>query len=347
MRGLNKGVMMNSLKKYISAFGLACLFTFLYACGSDESSYSPISSSYEASNAESAPESDQTPEPTSENEIEDPTAEPIVQDEIADPTPIQEDTESVILLADYAWMDPTKSEATIALQEFLEIEADGWYGIGTRSAHLAALEERGLSTGNVPTCDLTVGEELCGVQEGTPMENALATLIAGMGEPDNQSDWYFICYTNHKTYSWGSVTVYFREEPNQNAYAHWSIYNRFTASEGWQDPFPSQVKFTESVLVTWPEEDHRLIPRDFETGEIDASAITDSVVASGEHLEPYLEDFETNIGYSLQYDLMWGINLLYTDKYKVLYHEYTPTDDPEPELVRIWEWATDDLLACD
>ena len=51
---------MNSLKKYISAFGLACLFIFLYACGSDESSSSPISSSYEASNAESAPESDQT-----------------------------------------------------------------------------------------------------------------------------------------------------------------------------------------------------------------------------------------------------------------------------------------------
>ena len=171
---------MNSIKKYISLWVLACLFTFLSACSSDESSDSPIPSRYDALNEESVPVPDPTPEPTAEDKIE-------------DPTPIQENNETLILLADYAWMDPTKSEATIALQEFLEIEADGWYGIGTRSAHLAALEERGLPNDNVPTCDLTVGEELCGVQEGTPMENALATLIAGMGEPDHLSEWNVVC----------------------------------------------------------------------------------------------------------------------------------------------------------
>ena len=334
MRSLTRRVIMNSIKKYISLWVLACLFTFLSACSSDESSDSPIPSRYDALNEESVPIPDPTPEPTTEDKIE-------------DPTPIQENNETLILLADYAWMDPTKSEATIALQEFLEIEADGWYGIGTRSAHLAALEERGLPNDNVPTCDLTVGEELCGVQEGTPMENALATLIAGMGEPDDQSEWNVVCGYNHKSYSWGSVTASFREGPDQKAFAFWSIINRFTESEGWQDPFPSEIKFTESKLVTWPEEDHRLTPRNPETGDIAASSITNNLVPYGEHLEPYLEDFETNVGYSLQYDTMWGVNLLYTDNYKVIYGEYTPTEDSDPELVRLWRWVTDELQACD
>ena len=271
MRSLTRGVIMNSIKKYISLWVLACLFTFLSACSSDESSDSPIPSRYDALNEESVPIPDPTPEPTTEDKIE-------------DPTPIQENNETLILLADYAWMDPTKSEATIALQEFLEIEADGWYGIGTRSAHLAALEERGLPNDNVPTCDLTVGEELCGVQEGTPMENALATLIAGMGEPDDQSEWNVVCGYNHKSYSWGSVTASFREGPDQKAYAFWSIINRFTESEGWQDPFPNEIKFTESKLVTWPEEDHRLTPRNPETGDISASSIKNNLVPYGEHL---------------------------------------------------------------
>ncbi len=168
-----------------------------------------------------------------------------------------------------------------------------------------------------------------------------------MGEPDDQSEWNVVCGYNHKSYSWGSVTASFREGPDQKAYAFWSIINRFTESEGWQDPFPSEIKFTESKLVTWPEEDHRLTPRNPETGDIAASSITNNLVPYGEHLEPYLEDFETNVGYSLQYDTMWGVNLLYTDNYKVIYGEYTPTEDSDPELVRLWRWVTDELQACD
>ena len=94
---------MNSIKKIISLWVLACLFTFLSACSSDESSDSPIPSRYDALNEEAVPVPDPTPEPTTE-------------DKIKDPTPIQENNETLILLADYAWMDPTKSEATIALQ---------------------------------------------------------------------------------------------------------------------------------------------------------------------------------------------------------------------------------------
>ena len=331
----------------IAIIAILVVIFLIKGCDDDSDNVvAPITASTEEqSSSDSQPEDNDTPadtEPTTEEE-----PEPTTEDEIEDPTPIPEDPESLILLAYYAWMDPATSEATIALQELLEIEGDGWYGMGTRAAHLAALEAKGLPTDNVPTCDLTVGEELCGVQQGTPMENALATLIAGMGEPDNESDWYEVCYSDHKSYSWGSVTVHFREEFDQNAYLFWSIINRFTESEGWQDPFPNEVKFAESVLVTWPEEDHRLTTFDPETGGIPAFAITDSVVASGEHLEPYLEDFETNIGYSLQYDMMWGMNLLFTDKYKVTYREYTPTEDPEPELIRIWRWTTDHLLACD
>ena len=58
------------------------------------------------------------------------------------------DTEvEIILLASYQWGPSSVAEA---LQTVLGIEADGWYGNGTRAAHIAALEERGLSTDGVP-----------------------------------------------------------------------------------------------------------------------------------------------------------------------------------------------------
>ena len=44
---------------------------------------------------------------------------------------------------------------TEALQTVLGIEADGWYGNGTRAAHVAALEERGLATDGVPSVPTT------------------------------------------------------------------------------------------------------------------------------------------------------------------------------------------------
>ena len=63
------------------------------------------------------------------------------------------DTEvEIILLASYQWGPSSVAEA---LQTVLGIEADGWYGNGTRAAHIAALEERGLSTDGVPSVPTT------------------------------------------------------------------------------------------------------------------------------------------------------------------------------------------------
>ncbi len=55
--------------------------------------------------------------------------------------------EEVVLDMSYPW---GPSEGTKNLQTVLGIEADGWYGAGTRAAHLAELEARGMSVANVP-----------------------------------------------------------------------------------------------------------------------------------------------------------------------------------------------------
>jgi hypothetical protein len=66
-----------------------------------------------------------------------------------DETPEQTDVELVtILTGTYSWLE--QSEAVKDLQEALEIEADGWYGSDTRTAHIAALEERELAIETVP-----------------------------------------------------------------------------------------------------------------------------------------------------------------------------------------------------
>ena len=56
--------------------------------------------------------------------------------------------EEAVLLATYEW---GPSDEAAILQEVLGISADGWYGGGTRAAHIAELEARGLSTENVPS----------------------------------------------------------------------------------------------------------------------------------------------------------------------------------------------------
>ncbi len=60
----------------------------------------------------------------------------------------QELQEEMLLLGSYSWLE--NSEAVEELQEFLGVEPDGWYGAITREAHLAALEEKGLSAEAVP-----------------------------------------------------------------------------------------------------------------------------------------------------------------------------------------------------
>ena len=56
--------------------------------------------------------------------------------------------EDAILTATYNW---GPSDPALILQEMLGITADGWYGNGTRAAHLAELEARDLATDGVPS----------------------------------------------------------------------------------------------------------------------------------------------------------------------------------------------------
>ena len=67
-------------------------------------------------------------------------------------TVVNDSEVEAILTASYQW---GPSSITEALQTVLEIEADGWYGNGTRAAHVAALEERGLATDGVPSVPTT------------------------------------------------------------------------------------------------------------------------------------------------------------------------------------------------
>jgi len=56
--------------------------------------------------------------------------------------------EDAILTATYQW---GPSDPAVILQELLGVTADGWYGNGTRTAHLAELEARALDTSGVPS----------------------------------------------------------------------------------------------------------------------------------------------------------------------------------------------------
>jgi hypothetical protein len=62
-------------------------------------------------------------------------------------TPVEVTDEDDVLTFAYEW---GPSEEAVALQTLLGITADGWYGSGTRIAHVAELESRGLPTGGVP-----------------------------------------------------------------------------------------------------------------------------------------------------------------------------------------------------
>jgi hypothetical protein len=60
--------------------------------------------------------------------------------------------EVAVLSASYPW---GPSSAARTLQIVLGVSADGWYGAGTRAAHLAELEARGMDAGGVPPVPTT------------------------------------------------------------------------------------------------------------------------------------------------------------------------------------------------
>ena len=92
---------------------------------------------------------------------------PSIIDTVVDDTEVE-----AILIASYQW---GPSSIAQALQTVLGIEADGWYGNGTRAAHVAALEERGLATDGVPTVPTTTTTEA--PQEGVEAETSTETVV--------------------------------------------------------------------------------------------------------------------------------------------------------------------------
>ncbi len=86
-----------------------------------------------------------TPEPTTEPTVT-PTPEP-TSEPTPTPTPLSESDIVTVLIDTYTW---GQSQKTRALQQVLGLTADGYYGSGTRTAHVAELEARGLSTAGVP-----------------------------------------------------------------------------------------------------------------------------------------------------------------------------------------------------
>ncbi len=70
------------------------------------------------------------------------------EENIEDAPEVSEAETQAILTAEYQWL--VQSDNTIKLQELLGIEADGWYGNGTRTSHIAALENLNLPISGVP-----------------------------------------------------------------------------------------------------------------------------------------------------------------------------------------------------
>ena len=88
-------------------------------------------------------------------------------------TVVNDSEVEAILVASYQWGSSSVAEA---LQTVLGIEADGWYGNGTRAAHVAALEERGLVTDGVPSVPTTTTTTEV-QEEGVEVETSTETVV--------------------------------------------------------------------------------------------------------------------------------------------------------------------------
>jgi hypothetical protein len=272
---------------------------------------------------------------TTEDIAEEPEPAP-EEEEVPEPTPLPDDPESLILLADYVWMDPTTSGATIALQELLELEADGWYGLGTRAAHLVELEARGLPVSSVPTCDVVVGSDLCLLEGDEPMEQAVEVITAGFGEPTSQQgDWLLVCGAEHKKIEWGPVVAYFRKMTmkdgvfvDEPSFVSWNIENSWNGdSDSWVLKFPTTITFPESSYVQ-PNENG-----DFSEPQF----ITDIVIPNGEYVTSSIESLEETfrgIDPSIAFSEYFPYDIQF-----VKTSEYVIGAETTPQGVK-WIWGT-------
>ena len=105
--------------------------------------------------------------PVTETKIEEADA----TEEVTEETPGISDAETeAILTAKYKWL--IQSDDTARLQELLGVEADGWYGNGTRTAHITALESMDLPLTGVPEVPCVAQDEI----------------IKAVGEIESESD---------------------------------------------------------------------------------------------------------------------------------------------------------------
>ena len=87
------------------------------------------------------------------------TEEEETTEEVEETTAEISDAETeAILTAEYQWL--VQSDETARLQELLGVDADGWYGNGTRTAHITALENLELPLTNVPDVPCVAQGEL-------------------------------------------------------------------------------------------------------------------------------------------------------------------------------------------
>ena len=265
--------------------------------------------------------------------IEETNEEVIDQSEMIDNSP------TGILTRDYKWM--AQSEDTRQLQELLGAEADGWYGAGTRTAHIAALEEAGLPTTSVPTmpsgCEIIIGAELCGVTQFEDADTALDLLRTGLGDPDKEVDfndennWSSGGATSEPvlTIYWGAVYADFGNcySPFRQCFKGWGIDNSFYAIRGWDKMFPGLVKLPESLLVDWDPNNSELAP-----------LVTSTNIPGGPRLMPERWSFEEEIGSVMQYDEENDRHVFKTNLYQVIFTESTGNPPGSAEKQLRWQF---------
>ena len=269
----------------------------------------------------------------SQESVEEPTPEVIEEAELIDNSP------EGILTRDYKWM--VQSEDTRQLQNLLEIGADGWYGEGTRTAHLAALEAAGLpNTGvpNIPTgCEIIIGGQLCGVAALEDADTALEALQAGLGDPDELPD-----FTDENSWTrseasgepvipvnWGALHVEFGNcySPFRQCFKRWGIDNSYFAIRGWDKKFPGLVKLPESLLVDWDPSDESIAP-----------LVTSVSVPGGPLIMPERWAFEENIGRAMIYDEPNDRYVFKTNLYQVIFVESTGNPPGSSEKQLQWQF---------
>ena len=213
----------------------------------------------------------------------------------------------------------------------------GWYGEGTRTAHLTALEAAGLPITGVPSiptgCEIIIGGQLCGITALEDADVALQALEAGLGDADelpdfsDENSWVRSDASGEPVIQvmWGALYVEFGNcySPFRQCFKRWGIDNSYFAIRGWDKKFPGLVKLPESLLVDWDPNDDSVAP-----------LVTTVNISGGPLLMPERWAFEDNIGTSMLYDEANDRYVFKTNLYQVIFTESTgnPPGSSEKEL---------------